>query len=107
MSAERYRRRYGAVPAFKAGCHGGEVVTAEVGDLKRDIVHSGDVVNTAARIEGECRPRGHRLLLSREMADRMRLSEDLSITHMGDTELRGKSEPVGLCVVERVGLAMA
>ena len=69
--AERYRQRYGEVPRFKAGVHGGWVVTAEVGDLKRDIVHSGDVVNTAARIEGECRPRGCTLLVSDEMIARM------------------------------------
>jgi len=104
-NAERYQSRYGDVPRFKAGVHGGWVVTAEVGDLKRDIVHSGDVVNTAARIEGECRPRGYRLLVSSELADRMRLSDDVSITHLGNAELRGKSEPVGLCVAERVELA--
>ncbi|GAB5534470.1 MAG: hypothetical protein Rubg2KO_07190 [Rubricoccaceae bacterium] len=105
--AERCRSRYGDVPRFKAGVHGGWVVTAEVGDLKRDIVHSGDVVNTAARIEGECRPRGHRLLVSRELADRMRLSDEVSLTHLGEAALRGKSEPVRLCVAERVGLAEA
>jgi len=26
-------------------------VTAEIGDIKKDIVHSGDTVNTAARME--------------------------------------------------------
>jgi adenylate cyclase len=103
--AEHYRTRYGDVPRFKAGVHGGWVVTAEVGDLKRDIVHSGDVVNTAARIEGECRPRGHRLLVSRELADRMRLSDEVSITHLGDAKLRGKAETVGICMAERVELA--
>ena len=76
-------------------------MTAEVGDIKRDIVHSGDVVNTAARIEGECRPRGHRLLVSRELADRMRLSDEVSITHLGNAELRGKAAAVGICAVER------
>ncbi|MEO0559534.1 MAG: adenylate/guanylate cyclase domain-containing protein [Bacteroidota bacterium] len=104
--AERYRTRYGDVPRFKAGVHGGWVVTAEVGDLKRDIVHSGDVVNTAARIEGECRPRGYRLLVSSELASRMQLSEEVSITDLGKAALRGKSEPVGLSAAERVGLAV-
>ena len=106
-NAAQYQERYGAVPRFKAGVHGGWVVTAEVGDIKRDIVHSGDVVNTAARIEGECRPRGHRLLVSRELAERMRVSEHVSITDLGEAELRGKSETVGICVAERVGLALA
>jgi len=54
---ERYLERYGIVPEFKAGLHGGAVVTAEIGDIKKDIVHSGDTVNTAARVEAQSRSR--------------------------------------------------
>ena len=104
--AERYRARYGEVPRFKAGVHGGWVVTAEVGDLKRDIVHSGDVVNTAARIEGECRPRGRRLLVSRELAHRMVVPEGVALTELGEAALRGKAEPVGLCAADRAERAI-
>ena len=105
--AERYRRRYGAVPGFKCGCHGGWVVTAEVGDLKRDIVHSGDVVNTAARIEGECRPRGRRLLVSEALLARMPTVEDATVEPLGAATLRGKAEPVALCAVDRAALPAA
>ena len=101
--AARYQKRYGAVPSFKCGVHGGEVVTAEVGDLKRDIVHSGDVVNTAARIEGECRPRGHRLLVSDEMLARMPAPPEMAHLALGDAALRGKSQSVGLVSVTWVG----
>ena len=105
--AERYRRRYGAVPTFKAGCHGGGVVTAEVGDLKRDIVHSGDVVNTAARIEGECRPRGHRLLVSADLLGRMPDADGLAVEDLGEVALRGKAERVGLCAVTQAEAVVA
>lgn len=101
--AATYQSRHGVVPAFKAGVHGGEVVTAEVGDLKRDIVHSGDVVNTAARIEGECRPRGERLLVSAELLARMPLPGSV-VCHaepIGALPLRGKAEPVGVVAVRR------
>ena len=100
-SAERYRQRYGDVPRFKAGLHGGEVVTAEVGDLKRDIVHSGDVVNTAARIEGECRPRGRALLVSESLLARMPPLAGLVVEPLGTLGLRGKAEPVGVAAVAR------
>ena len=99
--AEAYRQRYGLAPEFKAGCHGGPVVTAEVGDLKRDIVHSGDVVNTAARIEGECRPRGQRLLVSAALADQMPVPAGLAVQSLGPVALRGKAEPVAICAVVR------
>ena len=62
--AEHYRDRYGEVPTYKAGLHTGEVVTAEVGQIKKDIVHTGDAVNVAARIEGQCHALGARLLAS-------------------------------------------
>ncbi|MEM1115130.1 MAG: adenylate/guanylate cyclase domain-containing protein [Bacteroidota bacterium] len=99
--ADRYRARYGDVPSFKAGAHGGEVVTAEVGDLKRDIVHSGDVVNTAARIEAECRPRGHRLLVSQSLLDRMPALPEATVTRLGAAPLRGKAAPVEIAAVAR------
>ena len=34
-----YIKKYGLVPRFKAGLHCGEVITAEVGDLKTEIIH--------------------------------------------------------------------
>ena len=97
--AERYRQRYGVSPQFKAGCHGGPVVTAEVGDLKRDIVHSGDVVNTAARIEAECRPRGERLLISSGLAATMPVPDGLAVRELGEVSLRGKTATVSICAV--------
>ena len=99
--AARYRSRYGTVPEFKAGVHGGEVVTAQVGDLRRDIVHSGDVVNTASRIEGECRPRGRRFLVSADLLDRMALPGGLYAEDLGSAPLRGKDEPVHIYSIAR------
>jgi adenylate cyclase len=93
---ERYLARYGIVPAFKAGLHGGPVVTAEVGDIKRDIVHSGDTVNTAARVEAQCRPLERRVLVSLDLLSRCQVPAELEIEDMGARELRGKTEPVRL-----------
>ncbi len=93
---DRYLARYGIVPAFKAGLHGGPVVTAEVGDIKRDIVHSGDTVNTAARVEAQCRPLERRVLVSKDLLGRCQVPAELEIEDMGARELRGKAEPVRL-----------
>lgn len=98
---EWYKRRYGIVPRFKAACHGGPVVTAEIGDLKRDIVHSGDTLNTTARIEGQCRPLGRQLLVSETMLDRCTLPGDLHAEEVGTVPLRGKAEHVRLFGVDR------
>ena len=56
--AAAYETRYGRRPRFRTGIHYGEVVVAQVGDTRRDIVYSGDVVNTGARLLQACREQG-------------------------------------------------
>ncbi|MCO6480502.1 MAG: adenylate/guanylate cyclase domain-containing protein [Phaeodactylibacter sp.] len=53
-----YQQKYGVSPSFKVGLHCGTVVTGEIGVIKRDIAHSGDVLNTAARIQSKCNELG-------------------------------------------------
>jgi adenylate cyclase len=93
---DRYLARYGVVPGFKAGLHGGPVVTAEIGDIKKDIVHSGDTVNTAARVEAQCRPLERRVLVSAALLSRCQVPDELEIEDMGEQELRGKVEALRL-----------
>lgn len=99
--AARYVLRYGVVPKFRAGVHGGEVVTAQVGSLRRDIVHSGDVVNTAARIQAECRLRERRLLVSADLLHRMVLPVGIHAEDLGAVSLRGKEDDVHLFSIKR------
>ena len=99
----RYLARYGIVPEFKAGLHGGTVVTAEIGDIKKDIVHSGDTVNTAARVEAQCRPLQRRVLVSEALLRRCRVPEELDVEDMGEQALRGKTEALRLYSVRARG----
>ena len=91
-----YMARYGVVPEYRAGVHGGEVIAAEMGDLKRALVFNGDVLNTASRIQGECKRLDRRLLSSAELVSRLALPSSLTPEPMGPAQLRGKSEPVEL-----------
>ena len=54
QKSKLYQDRFGLVPSFKAGIHIGKVTTGEIGKIKRDIIFTGDVLNTAARIQGLC-----------------------------------------------------
>ena len=92
-NADRYLTRYGAVPEFKAGLHWGEVIAAEMGDLKREIAFNGEVLNVTARIQGECSRLGRRLLVSRSLVDRVDLPAELTPEPMGAVALRGVGEP--------------
>lgn len=92
----RYMDRFGVVPEFKAGVHLGEVMTAEIGDLKKGLVFNGDVLNTSSRIQGECNRLGRRFLSSADLLERLTLPHGWKAEEMGPVMLRGKSEPLQL-----------
>ena len=95
-----YLDRYGIVPEYKAGAHLGEVITAEIGDLKKEIVYNGDVLNTGARIQAMCNELGRRFVASKQLIQALVVPEDFLIEQLGAVTLRGKAEPL-----ELVGLA--
>ncbi|MEZ4687767.1 MAG: adenylate/guanylate cyclase domain-containing protein [Bacteroidia bacterium] len=57
-------REFGFEIGFKAGIHFGEVTIGEMGALKREIVFTGDVLNTTARIQSLCKELQSDLLIS-------------------------------------------
>lgn len=95
-----YQKKYRVAPTFKAGMHYGHVMTGEIGVIKRDIVFSGDVLNTTARIQGKCNEFGVDLLLSKQIIDRLSLPPNtLQPRKMGDLQLRGKQRRVSLYTI--------
>ena len=88
------------MPEYKAGAHLGEVITAEIGDLKKEIVYNGDVLNSAARIQAMCNELGRRFVASKQLVQALVVPEEFSIEQLGATTLRGKAQPL-----ELVGLA--
>lgn len=96
--APYYRSAYGFVPEFKAGAHAGTVVATEVGEVKSEIVYHGDVLNTAARIQGLCNDLNERFLISGELAELLSPFEFAS-TAIGERELKGKSETVEIVAI--------
>ena len=91
-----YKQEFGHVPEFKAGVHVGDVITAEIGDIKKDIVYSGDVLNTTARIQAKCNELGQLLIASEELASTLELPNFITPRPLGRVELRGKAEPTAL-----------
>ena len=95
--AAYYKNKYGLVPEFKAGLNVGKVTTGEIGEIKRDMVHSGDVVNTTARIQLKCNDLKVKILLSEELMDKLiLLPARLSVQSLGTYELKGKKGKVNL-----------
>lgn len=102
--AERYRKKYGFVPGFKAGFHCGRVVTGQIGDIKKEIVFQGDVVNTASRIKETCSSLGVKMLLSRELLDRLSIENSpYKALRVGSFLLKGKEHEVELFTLTLAG----
>lgn len=99
--SERYRERYGVVPEFKAGLHAGLVTIGEIGVVKKDLIFTGDVLNTTSRIQYTCNEYGRKILLSKNLADKIDVAGDYVVTEIGEIQLRGKQEKVFLNTVDR------
>ncbi|MDW7692836.1 adenylate/guanylate cyclase domain-containing protein [Flammeovirgaceae bacterium SG7u.111] len=91
----KYEERFGVLPSFKAGLHLGKVTTGEIGVVKREIIFTGDVLNTTARIQSLCNEFEVDLLVSGELVSRLDL-KDIRVNELGEKVLKGKKEPVVL-----------
>jgi len=91
-----FQKKYGLMPEFKAGLHGGKVVAGELGFHKKEITYLGDVLNTAARIEALCNDYGAELLVSEDIISKIHLPVGQRSHAVGKVNLRGKDKPVQL-----------
>ena len=100
--SQYYLEKYGLVPEFKAGLHGGKLVVVEVGSVKKDLAYHGDVINTAARIQGQCNKFGENLLVSGDLLQEMKLGTEYLSNKLGELKLRGKSKEIDLFSIRKV-----
>lgn len=91
LKSDRYLKRYGVVPEFRTGYHCGSVMVGEIGQIKRDIAFSGDVLNTTSRIQGLCSEFGLDILASIDFANlNSDLPKNVRLIPLGKEKLRGK-----------------
>lgn len=93
-----FEEQYGIETGFKAGMHLGEVTTGEIGALKKEIVFSGDVLNTTARIQALCNEKKQSLIISEEL--KKQLPEEIQTKHLGEISLKGRQQPIKVSAVE-------
>ena len=97
-----YKKNFGVKPEFKAGLHFGKVVSAQIGDLKREIVYNGDVLNTAARIRSECNTYQRDCLVSGPLMKRLKELNGFTWERLDAVTLRGKETEVEIFSVSNV-----
>ena len=90
---EFYKKNFELLPEFKAGLHGGKLIVTEVGIMKKEIAYHGDVINTAARIQGECNKYNEKFLISELLVNQLNLAK-FKLKPLGEVALKGKLVPV-------------
>lgn len=90
---------YGIIPEFKAGLHSGMITIGEIGVLKRDIVYTGDILNTTSRIQEACNPMKAELLVSEDTIHLLEKTSDFQIDYIGEISLKGKTNKVNVASV--------
>lgn len=95
-----YELHYGLTPKFKAGVNIGKVMVAEIGVIKRDITYLSDVLNTASRIQQQCRIYQKNILISGALKKRLPKISPYVYDHIGNIPLKGKMINVDLYSIE-------
>ena len=95
-----YEQKYKVMPEFKAGLHYGLVMAGEIGVIKKDIIYSGDVLNTTARIQEKCNQYKVDILISKETFDLLPKTNGYELIPLGSIELRGKEQKIDLNTVK-------
>ena len=87
-----YLKEYGVAPTFKAGIHAGDVTAGYIGIIKKDLVFSGDTLNTTARIRSKCHELKHSFIVSIDFLHGLDAPDKFHITEIGEMEFKGRKE---------------
>ncbi len=99
-----FRKEFGIIPKFTASINSGKIMVAEVGTIKSEIAFHGDVLNTAARIQKQCKSYNRRLLVTKNFAEKFReVSFGYQVEWLALDRLLGKQNPVDIYAIEPLG----
>jgi adenylate cyclase len=73
----------------------GTVTVGQVGISKKELVMSGNTINTASRIRSACTDLNQKFLVSKDIIDILEM-KDWQSESMGEVDLKGKNENIEL-----------
>ncbi len=100
-NSDYFKTQFGTVPDFKAAIHSGIVTTGEVGVIKKDIVYSGDILNTTARIMSLCNQYNTSLIISGVIYEDLKNTAGYEFNWLDSPSLRGKATKTPVFSVNR------
>lgn len=101
---EYFKNEFGIIPNFTASINAGEIMVAEVGTVKSEIAFHGDVLNTAARIQKQCKSYNRPLLVTECFVKKFRpVSQGYQVEWITNDPLAGKLKRVEVYAVHPAG----
>jgi adenylate cyclase len=103
VHADELKAEFGAVPEYRAALHGGRVISAQVGHIKRAIDLSGDVMNSVSRMLGLAKAMKVPILVSAELLQRISTVGDRFVVGPQHTvPVKGRRREVRVHEIERI-----
>ncbi len=100
--AEELKGEFGVVPQYRGAVHGGRVISAQIGHIKRAIDLSGDVMNSVSRMLGLAKEMKTDLLVSAELLHRIpNASERFTIGPQHIIPVKGRRREVRVHTLQR------
>ena len=99
---EKYLTKYGFVPQFTVGLHCGKVTTAEIGEVKSQVIHYGEVIHTSAMIKSEFKRLNKTFLITDRLVEKLNLPSSLNMIKCGQFERSDPSNPIDLYTINEV-----
>ena len=95
-------QEFGTVPRYRAALHGGRVISAQVGHIKRVIDLSGDVMNSVSRMLGLAKAMKVDLLVSAALLERTpKVAERFEVGPQHVVPVRGRRREVQVHELKR------
>ncbi|WP_299183935.1 adenylate/guanylate cyclase domain-containing protein [uncultured Aquimarina sp.] len=99
-----YLEKYEVIPEFKVGIHGGTLMVAEVGVVKKELAYHGDVINTTARVQAKCSEYCVSILITKNLLNDLDIEDYFEDALVAKTILKGKEKPVELYTLREIEL---
>jgi adenylate cyclase len=103
---KNFMDQFSEAPRFKAAVHAGLVTITQIRSTKMDIVYHGDVLNTCARIVGECSRLKKDLLVSSTVAQWLQEDPEYSVAFSDSLLLKGKGEETAIFEIKKKEVAV-
>ncbi len=98
---DHYRRLYEIEPGFRAALHCGEIVTGQIGDVRREIAFVGDTLNVAARLLESAKESGYDILASADLLARTTLPPGVAAEPLPTLAVRGRAASLAIAALVR------